>query len=1003
MANTSFYFSIRNIGLTLFVVIIYYVSARAGLLLAYQNTNATSIWPPSGIALTALLLWGYYIWPGILLGAFLVNVVVFLSHQIDAYTSFEISAFISIGNTSSALLGYFLLKKIPGNIGELDRVKQIFEFTSVVLISCLISSTVGSTVVCAAHITSWDQYSVIWFTWWLGDVTGILIVTPLLLSWANYFKVEWLWDKKVTEIILLYGLIFIFSGVVFCDWLFAYSPYIKSYLIIPILMLAAFYYDKRTLLTVIALSSFMAILGTINGKGDFASNSINDSLLSLQLFLSTVSLTILLLKTTINEREQSQAILNNAHDKLMLIAKERKEEFEHYQKRVEVVFQTLLKYSLMDFSQKTPISEKGDEIDAIATGLNTLSEEFDFYVRKLAESEERFRLLVDNVKDYAIFMVDAGGYVVSWNKGAEHINGYSSEDIIGKHISVFYTPEEIEQGEPEYNLKMAVKKGSIESEGWRVKKDGSQFWADAIITPLYDGLNNLKGFVKITRDISERKKTEDELINSKNFLDSVLENVPQMLFVKDAKDLKFVRFNKAGEELLGYSRTELIGKNDYDFFTKEQADFFTSKDRIVLANKKLSDIPEELINTKNKGTRILATKKIPILDREGNPIYLVGISNDITEQKKIQEELQTSEEKFNKAFRLSPAGIALTNLSTGKYVDANESFLKITGLEQNEIIGHTSQEVQFIDPNNRQQLLDEIKNKGSIRNKEVVFKKKSGETGALLVSTELINIKNEQHTLTIIYDITDRIKAETELKQKSEELVRSNQELEQFAYVASHDLQEPLRMVNSYVQLLADRYKDKLDQDANDFIGFAVDGSNRMRILIQSLLEYSRVNRVKPFEQINVNEVITQVLTGIKNMIEEKKAIIKINKLPAIIGDPILIGQLFQNLIINAIKFKGSENPEIIISGEKTNNNDYLFSVKDNGIGIEKKYWDKIFIIFQRLHSKDEYPGTGIGLSICKKIVERHGGKIWVESEVGKGSIFYFTIKENKLKPQLNI
>jgi light-regulated signal transduction histidine kinase (bacteriophytochrome) len=208
-------------------------------------------------------------------------------------------------------------------------------------------------------------------------------------------------------------------------------------------------------------------------------------------------------------------------------------------------------------------------------------------------------------------------------------------------------------------------------------------------------------------------------------------------------------------------------------------------------------------------------------------------------------------------------------------------------------------------------------------------------------------------------------------------------------------LQEPLRMITSYVQLLAKRYKDKLDDDANDFIEYAVDGSNRMRILISSLLEYSRVNRMKPFEKIDLNELLEDVLKNLKDQIYENNAIIKINTLPVISGDPVLISQLFQNLIANAIKFRRLTKPQIIISC-KQENNEYLFSVKDNGIGIQKAYKEKIFIIFQRLHNKEKYPGTGIGLAICKKIVERHGGKIWLESELDKGSTFHFTIKNKE-------
>lgn len=233
---------------------------------------------------------------------------------------------------------------------------------------------------------------------------------------------------------------------------------------------------------------------------------------------------------------------------------------------------------------------------------------------------------------------------------------------------------------------------------------------------------------------------------------------------------------------------------------------------------------------------------------------------------------------------------------------------------------------------------------------------------------------------------------EQKVADRTLELKRSNEDLEQFAYVASHDLQEPLRTVTSYVQLLARRYKDKLDPDANDFINFAVDGSTRMRTLIQSLLEYSRVNSKRPFENINMNDLLNTQLSNLSESIKENNAIIKSESLPDIFGDPILISQLFQNLLTNAIKFKRDGNPEINITGKKMNN-EYLFSVKDNGIGIPKEYADKIFVIFQRLHEADKFPGTGIGLAICKKIVERHGGKIWFESEPGKGTTFFFTIK----------
>jgi light-regulated signal transduction histidine kinase (bacteriophytochrome) len=252
-------------------------------------------------------------------------------------------------------------------------------------------------------------------------------------------------------------------------------------------------------------------------------------------------------------------------------------------------------------------------------------------------------------------------------------------------------------------------------------------------------------------------------------------------------------------------------------------------------------------------------------------------------------------------------------------------------------------------------------------------------------------------------DITERKRSEQLLQESIEDLARSNAELEQFTYIASHDLKEPLRMISSFAQLLEKRYKDKLDEDANDFIRFITEGVVRMQDLINSLLAYSRIGKYsKEFEKVDLNDVLKDVIDNLSKLINDTNAEVIYDSLPSLFVDKNQLLQVFQNLITNAIKFHGIDPPLVHIS-TRPDDKHWVFSFRDNGMGIKSKDFERIFIIFQRLQAKDEYGGTGIGLAICKKIVEQYGGKIWVESEVGKGSTFYFSIpKKRGIKSKIN-
>ena len=374
-------------------------------------------------------------------------------------------------------------------------------------------------------------------------------------------------------------------------------------------------------------------------------------------------------------------------------------------------------------------------------GTNTdITEQVKREKETLQESEERFRLLIDATKDYAIIMLDADGRVVSWNEGAKRLKGWDEQEILGRHFSLFYTEEAVASGHPEHELKIAATEGQYAEEVWLVRKNGSRFMADVIITAIRGESGKLRGFAKITRDITERKQAEERL----------------------------------------------------------------------------------------------------------------------------------------------------------------------------------------------------------------------------------------QATLM--------------------DLERSNKELEQFAYVASHDLQEPLRMVSSYTQLLAQRYEGQLDDKAKKYIDYAVDGAVRMQRLINDLLAFSRIStQGKTIEKIDSHSVLGEAIHNLAAAIEENRAMVTNDDLPTVRADATQLCLLFQNLIGNAIKYRGADLPHIHVSACELGR-EWRFSVMDNGIGIDAQYAEKVFVLFKRLHTKQEYPGTGIGLAMCKRIVERHGGRIWFESAIGKGSTFYFTL-----------
>jgi PAS domain S-box-containing protein len=611
---------------------------------------------------------------------------------------------------------------------------------------------------------------------------------------------------------------------------------------------------------------------------------------------------------------------------------------------------------------------------------------------ELRDQEEKYRLLIDGVQDYAIFTLDPHGMVVSWNAGAERIKGYKADEIIGQNFSRFYLQSDIDQGKPKEELLIAAAGGRSETEHWRVRKDGSRFWANVVITAARNSSGTLLGFSEISRDISERKETEAKYRG-------LLEAAPDAMVVVN-QDGEIVLLNVQAEKQFAYHRDELVGQKVKNIIPEGFAER-------LLADG-LRSVEDALAQQIGTGIELTGRRKdgsdfpieimlSPLESTEG--ILVTAAIRDITVRKAAERFVVQMESRYRGLLEAAPDAMVVVN-QDGEIVLLNVQAEKQFGYRRDELVG---QKVKNIIPEGfaerliadgtrtaaeavAQQIGTGIELKG---------RRKYGSEFPIEIMLSPLESPEGILVTAAIRDITERKKSEEHLVQTVGELKRSNDELQQFAYVASHDLQEPLRMVASYTQLLAKRYKGRLDSEADEFIAYAVDGSTRMQGLIQDLLAYSRSGtNEKALREISTEKALKDALSNLRATIQESDALVTHDSLPAVTSDDTQLVQVFQNLVGNAIKYRSAEVPHVHVSATKNGGKDWIFSVRDNGLGIDPQYFQRIFVLFQRLHGREQFKGTGIGLTICKKIVERLGGRIWVESQPEKGSIFYFSLPE---------
>ncbi|MDP4264953.1 MAG: PAS domain S-box protein [Bacteroidota bacterium] len=595
-----------------------------------------------------------------------------------------------------------------------------------------------------------------------------------------------------------------------------------------------------------------------------------------------------------------------------------------------------------------------------------------------------------------LVIINSSGQILFINAQTELLFGYKKEELLGRKVEKLM-PDRFLESHNEYRKDFFShpKTRNMNSglELFAKRKDGTEFPAEISLSPLTteEGV-----FVSAAiRDITERKRAEEKFRG-------LLEAAPDAMIIANEKG-EIVLVNHQTEILFGYSKNELINRpvellmpgNLRGKHEGHRAEYYKEpKVRAMGAGI-------ELFAIRKDGTQFPVEISLsPLETSEG--ILVSAAVRDITERKK-------SEQKFRGLLESAPDAIVIVDRQ-GVIQLINAQTEQLFGYKREELMGHKVEILipgRFVGnhPEHRENFFSNPKTRSMGLGLELFGKKKNGAEFPVEISLSPMETAEGLLVSAAIRDISEKkqlekqireanINLEKKVQQRTAELERKNKDLEQFAYVASHDLQEPLRTTSSFVELFSKKYMGRLDADADKMLNYMVQASDRMRVLIQDLLDYSRIGRKTDLQVVDCSAMIKNLLVDLDKSIQEINAIIHVEELPVLKAYPTELKLLFQNLILNSIKFRRKNvTPEITI-GAIRSKNAWQFAIEDNGIGIEEKYRERIFVIFQRLHTRSEYEGSGIGLAHCKKIAELHGGNIWVESARNQGCIFNFTIAD---------